>query len=160
MPDQPSDELARALRRLWRDAGEPSTRRIGKAIAYSHTVVSQALRGTRCPSWQIVEKIAVHLGGDKEELRRLWVAARDHEAPLAGPEPYRGDHADPAPPAGVAPPDDGVDGDRSAEALPVVLRWTTTDGARSDTWEFFNKDLALRVIRERLRRDGDGNAAV
>jgi len=94
MSGRPPDELSLALRHLHRRAGEPSTREIGKAISYSHTTVSHALNGSRCPSWRVVERIVGHLGGDVEEFRLLWLAVRETEDPLPPLPVRRADQTD------------------------------------------------------------------
>jgi hypothetical protein len=76
------DELCVALRHLHRRNGEPSTRTIGKSIGYSHATVAYTLNGTRPVTWVVVEAIVVHLGGDVEYFRDLWIARRDREDPL------------------------------------------------------------------------------
>ncbi|MGW1586296.1 helix-turn-helix domain-containing protein [Streptomyces sp. NPDC002386] len=75
-------DLSARLRRLHREAGEPTTRVIGRAIGYSHTTVAKALRGGSCPSWMVLEKIVAQLRGDVHEFKRLWILARDELAPL------------------------------------------------------------------------------
>ncbi|MFB7171306.1 tetratricopeptide repeat protein [Streptomyces sp. NPDC056254] len=73
--------LMRALQRLHRLSGEPSTRAIARRThgALSHTTVSQTLRGNQLASWRSVELVVGTLGGDVEEFRELWVAARDEQ---------------------------------------------------------------------------------
>ncbi|MFE9554203.1 tetratricopeptide repeat protein [Streptomyces sp. NPDC006703] len=74
--------LTKALQRLHRLSGEPSTREISRRTrgALSHTTVSQTLRGTQqLPSWRSVELVVTALEGDQEEFRSLWVAAREAE---------------------------------------------------------------------------------
>jgi hypothetical protein len=143
--------LVVALRRLQRVAGEPSARAIAKSINYSHTAVSEAFRGNQLPRWEIVQKIVVHLNGDVEEVRQLWILVRDVQEPLACEYPADGNRA--AEPeresadAGAPVPEDGG---RGEQIPPVLARWRTTDGARSDTWDFFDPDLAMKVIREQM----------
>jgi hypothetical protein len=79
---EPHDELSVALRHLHRRSGEPSTRAIGKSIGYSHATVAYTLNGTRPATWVVVEAIVVHLGGDVEHFRKLWIARRDRDDPL------------------------------------------------------------------------------
>lgn len=81
----PLHDLSAALRWLHRQAGEPGTRQIGVAIHYSHTTVAQAMKGARCPSWIVVEKIVAYLDGDLAEFKRLWIAVRDFDDPLPMP---------------------------------------------------------------------------
>lgn len=87
---EPADELSVALRHLHRRKGEPSTRAISKLIGYSHTTIAYTLNGTRPATWAVIEAIVVHLGGDVEYFRGLWIAKRDREDPLP---PLAGDPA-------------------------------------------------------------------
>jgi hypothetical protein len=84
MDRSPLEELAVALRRLHRSAGEPSTHVIGRKINYSHTTVAVALRMARCPTWPVLRAVVTFLDGDLEEFRSYWIAARDAEDPLLG----------------------------------------------------------------------------
>jgi TIR domain len=71
-------QFFRALRELHRRAGQPSSRSIASKIgAVSHTTVSSALRGPKVPTWPIVAKIVDALDGDLEEIRELWIEARE-----------------------------------------------------------------------------------
>ena len=79
------DELAglvASLRRLHRDAGEPSTHALAKSTGYSHTTIARALRGTHRPTWPVVNALVAALGGDPATFRREWVDVRDAEDPL------------------------------------------------------------------------------
>ena len=83
--DSAAHLLHPALRALHVRAGEPSTRVIARGIgSISHTTVSQTLRGDRVPSWPIFSKIVLQLGGDEDEFRDLWAAARHAGARHAG----------------------------------------------------------------------------
>jgi hypothetical protein len=81
-PGKPLDTLAAALQRLRRQAGDPSTRTIGRAVSHSHTTVAQALNGSRLPKWEVVEQIVRYLRGDVEQFRTLWLAALETEKAL------------------------------------------------------------------------------
>jgi hypothetical protein len=85
MAGSPQEVLAAELRRLHRSAGEPGTRVIAKAIEFSHTTVAKALNGSRCPKWNVIQAIVLHLGGDIETFRPLWQAVRDAESPIPAP---------------------------------------------------------------------------
>jgi hypothetical protein len=78
----PLDDLAAALHRLRRRAGEPSMRQIAGAIRYSHTVVADAFKGLRCPTWPVLKAIVMHLEGDPQVFMYCWLAVRDQERPL------------------------------------------------------------------------------
>jgi hypothetical protein len=92
MSGNPQASLAAALQHLRRQAGDPSTRTIeqgisdshapGKVISVSHSTIAQALNGSRCPKWELLEQIVSYLGGDVEEFRLLWRAVQDAEKPL------------------------------------------------------------------------------
>lgn len=75
----PVKALFRELTRLHRLAGEPSSRTIARAVALSHATVHAALRGPKVPRWDVLDLVIEQLGGDKNEVLRLWVAARDAE---------------------------------------------------------------------------------
>ncbi|MFJ9695263.1 hypothetical protein [Kitasatospora sp. NPDC101183] len=88
----PLADLTARLRELHLNAGEPSTRRIAArtAGAVSHSTVHQALTGKRLPRWGALELIVEALGGEAEEFRKAWKAARLQES---GPEEEQ--HVDP-----------------------------------------------------------------
>jgi hypothetical protein len=149
MPASPLDELAASLRRLHREAGEPSTHEIGKGISYSHTTVAQALKGAKCPSWPVVKALVTYLDGDIEIFRMHWVAVRDAEDPL--PE-SAATAADGGGQAAVPVASDmvrsGSEVDPAGNAGEhVVLRWKT----RLETVEFFDEGLALQWIKARMQ---------
>jgi hypothetical protein len=83
--DSAAHLLRAALRALHVRAGQPSTRVIARGIgSISHTTVSQTLRGDRVPSWPLLSKIVLGLGGDEDEFRDLWAATRHAGAPTEG----------------------------------------------------------------------------
>jgi hypothetical protein len=82
MAGQPRDNLSAALQHLRRQAGDPSFRKIAKATSYSHTTVAEAMTGARRVSWEAIQQIVSYLGGDVDEAKQLWLAARELEAPL------------------------------------------------------------------------------
>jgi hypothetical protein len=102
--NDPRAELSAALRHLHRHAGEPSTRDIARAIAYSHTTVAQALSGSRRCSWKVLEKIVLHLKGDLDSFKHLWLLARSAEDPLPPLADSQGPPAHVRPTAVVPPP--------------------------------------------------------
>ena len=66
-------DLTSALADLHRRAGKPTSRAIASAVAsVSHTTVADTIGGRRVPSWPILEKIVVYLGGDTLQFRMLW----------------------------------------------------------------------------------------
>src|SRR2546423_1015982 len=71
--------LCAELQRLYRAAGEPSTRsiaqRLGKGVL-SHTSVHGVLRHPH-ERWGSLELVVECLGGDRDRFHELWVAARD-----------------------------------------------------------------------------------
>jgi len=82
MAGQPRDNLSAALQHLRRQAGDPSFRKIAKATSYSHTTVAEAVTGARRVSWEAIHQIVSYLGGDVDEAKQLWLAARELEEPL------------------------------------------------------------------------------
>ncbi|MFD5696443.1 hypothetical protein [Streptomyces lasiicapitis] len=74
--------LAAQLQHLHREAGEPSYREIGRKIKFSHTTVMKTIKCESCPSWQVLEKIVVFLGGDIPEFKKLWKEIRNDARPL------------------------------------------------------------------------------
>jgi hypothetical protein len=141
MGNSPLEDLAAALRRLHRLAGEPSTHEIGRKINYSHTTVAQALKAERCPTWPVFRAVVTCLGGDLQEFRSYWIAVRDAEDPLPSlPVPTDSGHEVPQAAGDEAPPDGATGADDR-----VVLRWKT----QLETIEFFDKGLALQWIHAR-----------
>jgi hypothetical protein len=72
--------LTAQLRAAFRQAGQPSHRAVARqAIArqhqISHTTLSEVMRGTHFPSWQLVEAIAAGLGTDPDRFRSAWEQA-------------------------------------------------------------------------------------
>lgn len=72
-----AEKLVNALNDLRLRAGMPSARSIGEALqGISRTTVADTFRGVRVPSWVTCSAIVRHMGGDVEEFRELWMAAR------------------------------------------------------------------------------------
>lgn len=70
--------LDRRIRRLYLHAGEPSLRTVATLTdAISHDTVRRVLRGDSVPRWEPLAHVVRALGGDVEEFRRLWMAARE-----------------------------------------------------------------------------------
>jgi hypothetical protein len=148
MPGGPLDELTAALRRLYRDAGEPSTHEIGKGISYSHTTVAKALKGAQCPSWPVLEALVTYLNGDLEKFRWHWVAVRDAQDPLPDgvmSSPHGGEQLVLESGSGLARAEG--EGTPTGHGERVVLRWKT----RLETIEFLDEALALQWIRARMQ---------
>lgn len=78
-PPGPIRTLFDELRRLHRHAGEPSVRQLAANAGVSHATVHSALRGPRVPRWQNLELILEELHVDPDQVKALWVAARDAE---------------------------------------------------------------------------------
>ncbi|MBQ1019793.1 WD40 repeat domain-containing protein [Micromonospora sp. D93] len=82
-PTTPLNALRDRIKRLHREAGEPSTRDIasGTHKAISHTTVANVLRCQVLPRWGQVELTVEFLGGPEcvEEFKHLWLAAREFE---------------------------------------------------------------------------------
>jgi transcriptional regulator with XRE-family HTH domain len=80
----PAADLATALRSLRSQAGGMSLREIARrAGTISHTTVADALSGARIPSWAVISAFVRACGGDEEQFRRVWLAARNSELALA-----------------------------------------------------------------------------
>jgi hypothetical protein len=149
MLGDPLNELVAALRRLHREAGEPSTHEIGKRIGYSHTTVAKALDGTRCPSWPVLQALVEHLRGDLDAFKSYWVAVRDAQAPLPEPPaPASGEQPAVRVRDGVAASDSDSDSSRIAGER-VLLRWRYG----LEVFEFLDEGLALKWLE--ARRDSN-----
>jgi len=153
--DQALNEMFVALRALQLQAGEPSTRDIAGAIHYSHTTVAQVLGGSKCPKWPTLLAVVTHLGGDQDEFKRLWVAARSPVDSCAEfvdvTETEIDDETQTSP------------SDELERPRPTVLRLTRTtarDGTRSEALEIFDRQLAQEIIRSYLQDDGDASRDV
>ena len=147
MGDKALGVLSAALRELQLLAGEPSTRDIASAIHYSHTTVAQVLGGAKCPKWPTLLAVVTHLGGDPDEFKRLWVAARS----LAD---ARAEFVDVT---------ETEIADEDERPRPTVLRLTRTtarDGTRSEALEIFDRQLAQEIIKSYLHDDGDPSQEV
>lgn len=70
-------ELCVPLRRLRRDAGDPSYEEIAERAELSRSTVYNAFKAHSRVSSRTIVAIAVALGGDRDEWRRRWVVARD-----------------------------------------------------------------------------------
>lgn len=151
MADQELSDLRTLLRRLHREAGEPSTRDIGKAINYSHTTVAQLLNGSSCPAWTTLQALVSYLGGDSVEFKRLWIAARNAEDPRSVGE-------DKTTTAKVEEQTVYRDGtERLRRTVLRLTRTTSRDGSRSEELEIFDQQLAREWIKSYLQEDGDAS---
>ena len=85
------EELAVPLRRLRREAGDPTYERIAEDSGLCRNTVDNAFNARRLVRWRTVEAIVVALGGDTARWRERWVAARGRldalTAPAAVPYP-------------------------------------------------------------------------
>lgn len=79
LPPGPVSALFEELKRLHRQSGEPSVRQLAADTAISHATVHAALRGPRVPRWQNLELILEQLHVDPEQVRPLWIDARNAE---------------------------------------------------------------------------------
>ena len=94
------EELAVPLRRLRREAGDPTYERIAEDSGLCRNTVDNAFNARRLVRWRTVEAIVVALGGDAGRWRERWVAARGRLDALKAPAtvPY----AEPVSPEPVA----------------------------------------------------------
>jgi len=70
--------LARAMRKIKKQAGDPPFRAMAKAANYSHETLSSAARGADCPTWPVVKAFADFCDPAGDAARRLqpvWAAA-------------------------------------------------------------------------------------
>ncbi|MFE0255184.1 response regulator [Streptomyces sp. NPDC059010] len=92
MAPGPLADLLRALYLLHLRGGEPSMRELaGRTRLLSHDTVHRVLTRSETPRWRPLELVVTALGGDVEQFRDLWVAARLAEA---GQDPMDGDLGD------------------------------------------------------------------
>jgi hypothetical protein len=96
----PIAELARALRRLRAQVGQPSYRELasgGKAL-YSASVLAEAAGGRRCPTWDVTKAFVSACGDDPAQWEERWEKARaaaraSHSWPSREKAPATGDAA-------------------------------------------------------------------
>ncbi|MET7402226.1 hypothetical protein ABZS66_52975 [Dactylosporangium sp. NPDC005572] len=95
----PAQRLAWQLRRLRDDAGGPGYRQLARRVHFSASTLADAAKGDRLPSLEVTLAYAAACGGDADEWRARWTAAREAldaplDAPLAGVDeercPYQG----------------------------------------------------------------------
>ncbi|ARF83296.1 helix-turn-helix domain-containing protein [Kitasatospora aureofaciens] len=79
-PTDPEAQLTSALSHLQRASGK-SIRRVAEETELSASFVSRLFSGERFPSWPTVEQVVSVLGGEPEQVRTLWQAARGEELP-------------------------------------------------------------------------------
>lgn len=89
------EELAVPLRRLRREAGDPTYERIAEDSGLCRNTVDNAFNARRLVRWRTVEAIVVALGGDAARWRARWVAARGRLDALKASDAV----SDPGPPA-------------------------------------------------------------
>ncbi|MBP0451535.1 helix-turn-helix domain-containing protein [Kitasatospora sp. RG8] len=78
-----AEDFAAELRRLRREAGQPSFRTMArKAGSISHTTLYEAASGSRLPSWPTTRAYVQACGGDEAEWHRRWMSITD-ESPAA-----------------------------------------------------------------------------
>ncbi|MFD9223460.1 helix-turn-helix domain-containing protein [Streptomyces sp. NPDC060064] len=75
--DGPAATFARALSHLQRTS-DKTLRALGQEARVDPSYVSRVLSGERLPSWKVTRKVASACGGDPEEQRPLWDAARGY----------------------------------------------------------------------------------
>jgi hypothetical protein len=81
--DDALELLRLRIQRLHRQNGEPTRRGIAKRTEsqISHATVQRLLKCEELPKWGVLEPLVLALGGDVDEIRKLWVAVRDKEDP-------------------------------------------------------------------------------
>jgi hypothetical protein len=68
-------DLARALRQLRYQAGQPSYRTLSQKAHVSKTALAAAAEGYRRPTWAVTEAFVRACGGDPQSWRPLWMKA-------------------------------------------------------------------------------------
>lgn len=96
--DGPAAVLAVELRRLRERCGLPSYREMSVLAQVSPSALSEAARGRRWPSWQVVAGYVTACGEDPETWRERWEALRPVAQPPTQPTPD-------AEPPGEEPPE-------------------------------------------------------
>jgi tetratricopeptide (TPR) repeat protein len=143
-PPAGEDSLARLrdrLRRLHLHSGSPSLREIQKRTSrgISHTTARAILRCEKLPGWGQLELLVEALGGEVEEFRRLWLAARDPDSVSepSSPDPLAVAHT-----TDVAFLIPGLTGIRGFLASIGVEVWPIPDAATGQTIYTFDIDGA------------------
>jgi transcriptional regulator with XRE-family HTH domain len=115
--------LAYDLRKLRVENGNPTYRALARKAGYCASTLSEAARGNRKPTLDVLLAYVVALNGDQDAWRERWAALEvaDNAASVPGP-------TDCAPVAGAAGGDSIVD---SAEARPVEETAGTRFGWRT-----------------------------
>lgn len=69
------DPFTLAVRRLYHEAGTPTTRAVARRTGHriSHNTVASILKGSAFPRWATVELLVRALHGEPEDLYRVWV---------------------------------------------------------------------------------------
>jgi hypothetical protein len=80
----PLQSFAFALRKVRADAGNPTYRALAKSAGYSAATLSEAARGVRKPTLDVVLAYVGACHGDVEEWRRRW---EQLDAPASPPQP-------------------------------------------------------------------------
>ncbi|MFF1604824.1 helix-turn-helix domain-containing protein [Streptomyces mirabilis] len=70
------DDLSRFLKRLHAQAGAPSRREMAQQTGYGKSTIGDAFAGQRLPTWPVVQALVAAIGGDEDEARELWAAAK------------------------------------------------------------------------------------
>ncbi len=82
-------EFAAGLQILYREAGKPDYRELRRRTGYGRTVLSEALNGSRLPTWPVTQALVQALDADPEVWRSRWAEtchalAADPRAAAAG----------------------------------------------------------------------------
>jgi hypothetical protein len=88
----PLQSFAFALRKVRAEAGNPTYRALAKSAGYSAATLSEAARGVRKPTLDVVLAYVGACRGDVDEWRRRW-----EELDAAGPTPAPPQQAEPRP---------------------------------------------------------------
>ena len=109
--------FAGALRDLRQQAGSPTYSALSRRTGLSPSVLSEATRGRRIPTWVTVQAFVLACGGDPQEWRDRWMSAAGQSASsVVSPSPL----CAPSTPAVLAPaPEPSVDNGPLDSAEPI-----------------------------------------
>lgn len=128
--DGPAATFVRALSHLQRTS-EKTLRTLGREAGVDPSYVSRVLSGERLPSWKVARKLATACGGDPEDLRPLWDAARGYRVvqPASLHAALRGLHLS------AARPDATLIRERTDNTLSVEDITGMLNGTRVPDWD-------------------------
>lgn len=121
----PKENFANELRKLRRNAGNLSYRRMAARAAYSATALSTAASGKTFPSWEVTKAFITACGADEQYWVQRWATARQTVASTlssTSSEPPTGHLTTPSGQPVPSPPEDGG---RPASGRQAGRHWLT-----------------------------------